>query len=89
MTERQERVPVAPAEREHAEAFHVRTADVVLNASQQLHFLGAVAAEQRVVDDEDIPARSARQRCDSLLDDSRAQEQRELAPMDGEEFRKR
>lgn len=37
----------------------------------------------RVVDDEDIPAHSARQRCDSLLDDGRAQEQRELALMDG------
>ncbi len=83
MAERQEGIPVAPAEREHAKALHVRAADMVVDAGQQLYFLGAVAAEQRVVDDEDIPARSARQRCDSLLDDGCAQEQRELAPMDG------
>ena len=83
MAERQEGIPVAPAEREHAKALHVRAADVVVDAGQQLHFLGAVAAEQRVVDDEDIPARPARQRRDSLLDDGCAQEQRELAPMDG------
>ena len=69
MAERQERVPVAPAECEHAETFHVRTADMVVDAGQQLYFLGAVAAEQRVVDDEDIPARSARQRRDGLLND--------------------
>ena len=83
MAERQERVPIAPAECEHAETFHVRTADMVVDAGQQLYFLGAVAAEQRVVDDEDIPARSARQRRDGLLNDGCAQEQRELAPMDG------
>ena len=83
MAERQERVPVAPAEREHAKALHVRAADMVVDAGQQLYFLGAVAAEQRVVDDEDIPARSARQRRDGLLNDGCAQEQRELAPMDG------
>ena len=61
MAERQEGIPVAPAEREHAEALHVRAADMVVDAGQQLHFLGAVAAEQRVVDDEDVPARLARQ----------------------------
>ena len=83
MAERQEGIPVAPAEREHAKALHVRAADMVVDAGQQLYFLGAVAAEQRVVDDEDIPARSARQRCDGLLNDGHAQEQRELAPMDG------
>lgn len=83
MTERQEGIPVAPAEREHAKALHVRAADMVVDAGQQLYFLGAVAAEQRVVDDEDIPARSARQRRDGLLNDGCAQEQRELAPMDG------
>ena len=79
MAERQKGIPVTPAEREHAEALHVRTADV----DQQLHFLGAVADEQRVVDDADVPARLARQRRDSLLDDDCAQEQRKLAPMDG------
>ena len=83
MAERQEGIPVAPAEREHAKALHVRAADMVVDAGQQLYFLGAVAAEQRVVDDEDIPARPARQRCDGLLNDGCAQEQRELAPMDG------
>ena len=83
VAEWQEGIPVTPAEREHAEALHVRAADVVVDAGQQLHFLRAVAAEQRVVDDEDVPARLARQRCDGLLDDGRAQEQRELAPMDG------
>ena len=67
MAERQERVPVAPAEREHAKALHVRAADMVVDAGQQLYFLGAVAAEQRVVDDEDIPARPARQRRNGLL----------------------
>ena len=51
MAERQERVPVAPAEREHAKALHVRAADMVVDAGQQLYFLGAAAAEQRVVDD--------------------------------------
>ena len=83
MAERQKGIPVAPAEREHAKALHVRAADMVVDAGQQLYFLGAVAAEQRVVDDEDIPARPARQRCDGLLNDGCAQEQRELAPMDG------
>lgn len=83
MAERQEGIPVAPAEREHAKALHVRAADMVVDAGQQLYFLGAVAAEQRVVDDEDIPARPTRQRCDGFLDDGCAQEQRELAPMDG------
>ena len=83
MAERQEGIPVALAEREHAKALHVRAADMVVGAGQQLYFLGAVAAEQRVVDDEDIPARSARQRRDGLLNDGCAQEQRELAPMDG------
>lgn len=83
MAERQEGIPVTPAEREHAEALHVRAADVVVDAGPQLHFLGTVAAEQRVDDDEDVPARLARQRCDGLLDDGHAQEQRELAPMDG------
>lgn len=56
---------------------------LVVDAGQQLYFLGAVAAEQRVVDDEDVPACLARQRRDGLLDDGRTQEQRELAPMDG------
>lgn len=83
MAERQEGISVAPAKRKHAEALHVRAADMVVDAGQQLHFLEAVAAEQRVVDDEDIPARLARQRRDSLLDDGRAQEQSELAPIDG------
>lgn len=62
MAERQERISVAPTKREHAEALHVRAADMVVDTSQQLYFLGAVAAEQRVVDDEDVPARLARQR---------------------------
>ena len=79
----QKRIPIAPAEREHAEAFHVRATDMVVDACQQFHFLGAVAAEHRIVNDEDIPPRFARQRCNNLLDDGRAQEQRELAPMDG------
>ena len=83
MAERQEGIPVAPAEREHAEAPHVRTADMVVDARQEFHFLGTVAAEQRVVDDEDVPARLARQGLDGLPDDGSAQEQRELAPMDG------
>ena len=56
---------------------------MVVDACQQFHFLGAVAAEQRIVNDEDIPPGFARQRCNNLLDDGRAQEQRELAPMDG------
>lgn len=64
MAERQEGIPVTPAEREHAEALHVRAVDVVIDAGQQFHFLGAVAAEQRIVDDEDVPARLARQRRD-------------------------
>jgi hypothetical protein len=59
MAERQEGIPVIPAERKHAEALHVRAADTVVDTSQQLYFLGAVAAEQRVVDDEDVPARLA------------------------------
>ena len=46
MAERQEGIPVAPAEREHAKALHVRAADMVVDAGQQLYFLGAVAAEQ-------------------------------------------
>ena len=83
VTERQEGIPVAPAEREHAEALHVRAADMVVDAGQQLDFPGTVAAEQGVVDDEDVPACLARQRRDGLLDDGRTQEQRELAPMDG------
>ena len=83
MAERQEGIPVAPAEREHAKALHVRAADMVVDAGQQLYFLGAVAAEQRVVDDENILARPARQRCDGLLNDGCAQEQRELALMNG------
>ena len=74
MAERQEGIPVTPTEREHAEALHVRAADVVVDAGQQFHFLGTVAAEQRVVDDEDVPARLARQRRNGLLDDGRAQE---------------
>lgn len=56
MTERQEGIPVAPAEREHAEALHVRAADMVVDAGQQLDFPGTVAAEQGVVDDEDVPS---------------------------------
>lgn len=56
---------------------------MVVDAGQQLYFLGAVAAEQRVVDDENILARPARQRCDGLLNDGCAQEQRELALMNG------
>ncbi len=83
MAERQEGIPVAPAEREHAKALHVHAADMVVDARQEFHFLGTVAAEQRVVDDEDVPARLARQGLDGLPDDGSAQEQRELAPMDG------
>ena len=41
MAERQERISVAPTKREHAEALHVRAADVVVDAGQQFHFLGA------------------------------------------------
>ena len=48
MTERQEGIPVAPAEREHAEALHVRAADMVVDAGQQFHFLGAIATEQGI-----------------------------------------
>lgn len=73
MAERQERIPVAPAKREHAEALHVRAADVVVDACQQFHFFGAIATEQGIVDDEDVPAGLARQRRNGLLDDSRAQ----------------
>ena len=83
MAERQERISVAPAEREHAESFHVCTTDMVVDARQQFHFLGAVAAEEGVVDDEDIPPGLACQWCNGLPDDGRAQEQRESAPMDG------
>ena len=43
VAERQEGIPVAPAEREHAESLHVRATDVVVDAGQQLHFLGAVS----------------------------------------------
>lgn len=56
MAEWKEGIPVAPVERMHAEAFHVRTIDVVVDASEQFHFLGAVAAEQGVIDDEDVSA---------------------------------
>lgn len=83
VAERQEGIPVAPAEREHAAPLYVRAADVVVNAGQQLYLLGTVAAEQRVVDDEDVPAFRACQRRYGLLDDGCAQKQRELAPMDG------
>lgn len=44
---------------------------------------GLVVAEQRVVDDEDVPAGFVCQWCDSLLDNGRAQGQCELALMDG------
>lgn len=83
MAERQEGISVAPVEREHAEPLYARAAGVVVNAGQQLYLLGAAAAEQRVVDDENVPAFRACQRRDGLLDDGRAQKQRELAPMNG------
>lgn len=74
MIEQQVCVPVTPAERGHAKALYVRTADMVVAAGRPFHLLGTAAAEQRVVDDEDVPAPSARQRRDGLLDDGRAQE---------------
>ena len=77
------RTPGTSAKCEYAEVIHVRAVDVIVEASQSLHFLEAVAAEQRVVDDEDVPARLAHQRRDGFLDDGRAQERRELASMDG------
>ena len=40
---------------------------------RQFHFLGAAAAEQGIVDDEDVPAGLARQRRNGPLDDGRAQ----------------
>lgn len=83
MAERQEGIPVTPTEREHAEALHILAADMVVDPGQQFHFLGAVAAEQGVVDDEDVPAAIARQWRDCLLDDGCAEQQRELAPVDG------
>lgn len=89
VTERQEGIPVAPAEREHAEALHVRAADVVVDAGQQLHFLGTVAAEQRVVDDEDVPARLARQRCDVFWMMAVPRSSVNLRQWMAQEFRKR
>lgn len=70
------RTPGTSAKCEHAEVIHVRAVDVIVEASQ-------VVAEQRIVDDEDVLARLARQRRDGFLDDGRAQEWRELASMDG------
>lgn len=75
--------PGTSAEREYAEVLHVRAVDVIVEASQPLHFLESAASEQRVVDDEVVPARFTRQRRDGFPDDGCAQEQRELAPMDG------
>lgn len=69
MTERQECIPVAPTEREYAGAFHVRATDMVVDTGQQFSFLGAIAAEQRIVKDEDIPPGFVRQRCNGLLDE--------------------
>lgn len=70
--EQQEGVLVAPAEREHAEALHVRVADVVVDMGQQGRFFGVVMAEQEVIDDEDIPTLRACQWYDDLLIDGRA-----------------
>jgi len=42
---------------------------------------GAIAAEQGVVDDDGVPADFAHHRRDDFPDDGRAQEQRELTPM--------
>lgn len=72
VTEQQEGVLVAPAERENAEALHVRVADVVVDMGQQGRFLRVVMAEQEVIDDEDIPALRACQWYDDLLIDGRA-----------------
>lgn len=63
------RTPGTSAEREYAEVLHVRAVDVIVEASQPLHFLESAAAEQRVVDDEVVPARLARKRRDGFLDD--------------------
>lgn len=46
---------------------------MVVNAGQQFHFIGAIAAEQGIVNDEDVPALLACQRFNGFLDDSCAQ----------------
>lgn len=40
MAEQQESNPIAPTKREHTEAFQERATDIVVDAGQQLHFLG-------------------------------------------------
>ena len=89
MAERQERIPVALTKREHAEALHVRAADVVVDAGQQLYFLGAVAAEQGIVDDEDVPAGLARQRRNVLWMTAVPRSSVNLRQWMAQEFRKR
>ena len=89
VAKRQEGIPLAPAEREHAETLHVRAADMVVDAGQQFHFLGAVAAEQGIVDDEDVPERLARQRRDVFWMMAVPKSNVNLRQWMAQEFRKR
>lgn len=40
MAEQQEGIPIAPTKREYTEDFQERATDIVVDAGQQLHFLG-------------------------------------------------
>ena len=46
---------------------------MAVDAGQQFHFIGAIAAEQGVINDEDVPALLTCQRCNGFWDDSCAQ----------------
>ena len=79
--ERQEGVPVRPAEDEQTKALRITVAHMVVDVCKKLHALGARAAEKRIVDDDGATPGSIRQRLDGRVDDPCRKEQRELAPV--------
>ena len=56
MVDRQKRIAIRPAKREHAEAIGELLLGVVVETGEKLHFLGAGAMVDGIVEDEHVDA---------------------------------
>lgn len=78
----QECVAIRPADSQHAKSVDILLMRMVENPGQQFDRLGTVAAEQRIVDDEYIPALFAGKRRNGLANDLLSQQRGETTPVD-------
>ena len=82
MADRQKRIAIRPAEREHAEAVGELLLGMIVEAGEKLHLFGAGAMVDGIVKDEHVDAIRMSQGSERVMDDGGGKLCREPAPVD-------